>query len=130
MSDLAKDLSGLPVTTQRLSDTIFTVELTKNTRVIILVAIHLSVRRNRAMASNRVKRVGTYVAKSSSGEKFAVQAFREIIDGSDSSGSDQPQGDLILRTADGGYVNYIGKGVYELVGAPNVEIRSDDPNAP
>jgi hypothetical protein len=90
--------------------------------------LSFSIRRNLAMANNRVKRVGTYVAISSSGEKFTVQAFREILDDADPSA--EPQGDLILRTADGGYVNYLGKGIYELVAAPNIEIRCDDPNAP
>lgn len=36
-----------------------------------------------------------------------------------------------LKTSDGRWVNYVAKGVYDIVGVPiMIRVTSDDPNAP
>lgn len=79
--------------------------------------------------SRRAKKLGSFKAKDTAGNQFTIMVYREVIEVSDLSGSDTMAGDYLFRSADGTPVDRLGKGRYQILRQPPVEVTSDASNA-
>lgn len=75
----------------------------------------------------------SFTAVDSEGNEYTVTQYRKMIDTTTDRSAVRTQTPAALaelRISDGRYVNYKGKGTYEIVDQPMIPITSDDPNAP
>lgn len=73
---------------------------------------------------------GSFVAVDDDGKKYIINLFTQINDeGTFEEPHATSEGLKILKTSDGGSVNYLDKGRYEIV-QTGIVIQSSDPDAP
>jgi len=77
-----------------------------------------------------VKHTGTFTAHSADGRRYTVDVFTEFIECRSQRGCEVVEGMKSLRTSDGQHVNRLDKGRYRTAGILEVDLVSDDPNAP
>lgn len=78
----------------------------------------------------RIRQVGTFTARDSSGKEVPLAIFQEFRDaGTRDDPTAERKGPLQIMTTDGRRVDKIGTGKYRIVGSAQV-LTSDDPNAP
>jgi hypothetical protein len=78
----------------------------------------------------RIRQVGTFAARGSSGRLVTLAIFQEYMDaGIRDDPNAERKGPKQIMTTDGRRVNRIAKGKYRIVGSPE-DLTYDDPNAP
>jgi len=82
------------------------------------------------MSKKVTEHTGTFAAHSEDGREFTVFIFTEYHEGHTSDGAYRTEGLKKLRTSDGDAVNRTAEGKYRIVGVEELDIFSEDPNAP
>jgi len=77
------------------------------------------------------ERTRTFEAKDDLGRSYLICEFTDFCDTTTmNEGPSYIPGLRRLQASDGQPINYISKGHYQLVGVPNIDLTSNDPNAP
>jgi hypothetical protein len=73
-----------------------------------------------------------FTAKTPGGREYIIVVLGEMVDVTDLSDTKrryEPSPLVELRTSDGRAVRRVEKGVYDIVGNPDIRVTSDDPDA-
>ena len=83
------------------------------------------------MGKTYTRETGRFSFRSEDGTEYPIYEITEFEEVSVFGGqTDVVEGLKYLQTSDGQHVEQIDKGRYRIVGVPEIDLVSDDPNAP